>query len=426
MISTFFSGAANRARRLAAGAVLAWAWAAALAAPAAPIDVPTWRVNEEWDFERLYNIAGQMDGSALLLNLRETYTLRLAEIANKTMLRGGIRKVYRRTRSNGTAQMLSGTLTTADSKVIYLFLQDAYSTGEQWNLVSDLALARRWTTVSGTLKASTINNAFFSVAIATFTLELDAKCDPPMEDADFPLETVGETWTTIGAGHIGGRIQIAFDRSAPIWNTAGITPPDDVNQPIDGVLAFKSPRSYAGPDPKPGFADAVRIVGDGGTNQFWYSPAAKEFAQISLDSSLLGGALGSGTETTKLLAYRLLANPNIQSIAMNPPKVELGGTFVLSGKTAANKALTATLLDGVYGAGRGEAADAASASTVSDASGNFSVTLDAPRHGDSSPASADGGSFGVEIAVTGVGTKVATVQLVWRQTQAGGHWERYE
>jgi hypothetical protein len=81
--------------------------------------------------------------------------------------------------------------------------------------------------------------------------------------------------------------------------------------------------------------------------------------------------------------------------------------------TAPNTTVTATLLD-----------DWDTTQTISDGGGNFAAPVTAPNHNDHSPGSADGGSFGVEVLVNGVGNTVTTMQI-GRRSAVASSWTRY-
>ncbi|MCX7013493.1 MAG: hypothetical protein NTW86_13220 [Candidatus Sumerlaeota bacterium] len=389
--------------------------AAAGASLGAAVDVPTWQIGDAWDVEKSYTLVSKRSDIRLTFRMTEIYTLTLTEISDRPTTNGGIERIYRRTRSNGYV-VGSGTAQTAFGNFnIRWAPKGTADSGAMWRQVSDLALCLIDARVSGDIEAGVEWLGDLYVKIASIDMNMVAVSDPPGEEEDFPLDPAGETWTSRSVVYNTGVVQLTWNPDFP-WFLVGGKPPD-ISLPLTLEQEFVGDFAYVGPDPLPGAPDAVRFQSAAETG--WYSPAAEEVVRMEIPGGdAPEGGVGFQDELRLITGWRFNPDPYVREISFSPPRPYQGDWVRLNGKTSPNKAVTVTLL------GQGGGGSGSQASTVSGANGRFLVYLIAPNHDDLTPASADKGSFGVEILVDGLGRKVVTLQ-VDRRNAAKPYWQWY-
>jgi len=376
-------------------ALLVFTLCAAAAGAIAGPDVPTWQLGDSWDVQNTYRMIFSDPGSGMAVDLPtlETFVLSVTGIGEMDTGLAGVNKVYDRTRAGGTVSSPSnGTVMISTYGPFDIRWQSGTGTvkGESWNCVSDWASARETFATTGSLEVKPL---FSFVTVAELAYQVTIESYPTEELADFPLDAVGETWWNDSIVRAYGYASIKFDPSFPWFLVGG--QPADVNESFDQVLRSARTLQYVGDEAK-----GVHISADG--DELWYKASRKEFQEMQLNSYTLGD-LGGLTSFTRTVTGQTLADPPTypSNLAFNPAKPVQGTTATLTGKAGAGAPVSATIL---Y---TGE-----SASTTANGSGDFSLSLFAPRHDDfSSPSSGDAGSFGVEVVASGSSRKVVTLPL---------------
>ena len=388
---------------------------AAGVSPLAAQDVPTWQIGDSWNVEKSFTLVSKRSDIRLSFRMTEIYTLTLTEIFDRPTPGGGTERIYRRTRSNGHV-VGSGTAQTSFGNFTVRWSPDGTAdTGQMWRQVSDLSVCLLETHVSGDIEAGADWLGGLYLKAAAIQMDTIATNDPPSEESDFPLGPVGETWTSHMFIHSTGTVRLTWNPDFPWFLVGG--KPQDISVPLNLDEDLVADYTYAGPNPIPEAPDALRFQSAAETG--WYSPAGEEVVRMEVSGiETPEGGVGFQDEVRLITGWRLSPDPYVRSLSFEPPRPNQGDWFRFSGKTLANKAVTVTIL------GAGGGASSSQASTVSRSNGWFSVYLTAPAHDDTTPSSADNGSFGVEVLVDGVGRKVVTLQLD-RRNAAKPHWQRY-
>ncbi|MCX7012937.1 MAG: hypothetical protein NTW86_10340 [Candidatus Sumerlaeota bacterium] len=392
---------------------LAWCVLAAIALvqrswPAA-IDVPTWQVNDAWDFSNTYTLLSNDPQAQASINLVETYTSTVQEILTESTPSSGTLETYRLVRSNGKVTG-SGQVTASGIPFnVRMAPTGSTDTGELRRWSSDLSLVQEEFHIKGDVQAQVL----IWVTVATIQVDWLTTTSLPAEDSDFPLGPTGETWDFQATLYTKVAYKVQFYDSI-LWAIIGGKPADVVATVYD-TRPLACLYTLTGPDPLPTAADAVKY-GNATVETDWYSPSAKQMAKRYIEGFYVDDAhtLGFSDAVLQVTASHVQADAAITSLAFTPPRPPRGQAFQLSGRGNPNAPVTAKIL--------GEGGVGNEASTTSNASGDFTVDLLAPGHDDTTPASADAGSFGVEVAVTGQGRKMVTLQTQlfsavedWRQ-----------
>ena len=383
---------------------------------AAGIDVPTWQIGDAWDYEDALTLVSERADMQLNFAVKETYTSTVAEILSEPTAQGGVEKIYRLPRSNGHLSG-SGTVqfpTYGSPLNIRLAATGSSDTGESTRLVSDLSQRAFEAHMKGDIEVQ-----FLSVWTKVATIQLDMLTNylVPGEEMDFPLETVGETWALHTTLDSTITLDVKFDPAFPYWALLG-GKPNDIHNNTHDVRPLDVTYTYAGPAAITGWPDAVRF-GLTGFETDWYSPMAEDCVRRELPGVMDPVEhVGFKDAVRRILAARLQPDPNIRSFAIGTVPAYQGQIFQVKGKATVGAQVTGTLL------GEGGAAAGQIVTATVRTNGYFYLYLTAPNHDDRTPASADQGSFGVEVNVAGMGRKMITVQTL-KRSAARSHWQAY-
>lgn len=416
-------------------------------------DVPTWEIGDYWDFTRTFSL--DLELSQLLseavglpidadatIDVTDTYRLTVTGIQDEMTTISGVpvpQRVYVRERSNGLA---TGTGTLLIGGVPFATLDfpttgALANDGEVWTRVSDLGEAHENFHFIATLDATFVTTGNPSLDLAIFDIALNLDHDPPLETGDFPFDLPGEQWINTPTRRIHGDIFVDF----PVLGSSvvgminipiigNVAAPPDENFGLDRSSTFQKSDFYVGPDaPRQGYNPSYHNtngIAPPFSENYWYAPGAEEFVERQLPTIQLTDSGDSVTAvvrnfTTVVDPGSAVVQPEtILNIVFMPFRPATSGAVTLSGQISpappAGTSVFATIVDtGAMGGG------------MTNGSGNFSIPLVAPPSDDFSPASEDGGSFGVEITVQGFpDRKVASLQLDGAGITPVMTWEAYE
>lgn len=415
-------------------------------------DVPTWQVGDYWDFVRtlrvdldsdsLFAAAGfPLTGTDAYLDIVDTHRLQVTAIQDENTTESGSvtpQRMYVRQRVSGSLTAVGmldlGTSVTAGPFPLEL-TGTILNEGETWNRVSDLADTHERFRFTGTVTAHGDDVlAPFSATTDLLALDLvvNIDYDPPQEWGDFPIAPSLEQWVTQPTVRVHGSVVVDFPTigsgAAGMldlfsgFGGSSFPAPADLTVGFDASQSIYEILKYSGDAMRQGYSSSQLFNPMGA--EVWYAPNAKEFVEKRLGDLVLVDTSGGPPVSIGTLegiftringAASVAADPLIGNLAFNPVRGVPGGTVTLTGLTSPSQGVTATVM-----------ATGASASTTANGSGVFSLVLPVPTFDDHSPATADGGSFGVLIE-TGIGDKVATLQVQGAGlTPATPGWEEYE
>lgn len=447
-----------------------------------PDDVPTWKASESWSYARGFRISldgtlADMGGGLEIwidggLTFTDTFSLQVDGIAPAQIVNTGFHGsqnvlAYVRNRTAGSLNLTTATarLTLALDGVeapgefvdIVLTLNPLNSSvGEAFTGVSDLSQIREQfetPLTAGTIQATTgsfdlcnlvaslsSNQLLCGGAPAPFQAALDLALlhaferdnvtTGGLELLDFPTidptldNGTGEEWSAFGYRGVEGDLTLIVP--ALTLNTVASV---DFSTSVSVSAALLS-KNVADPNSFSLDNRRVSAVVDGGSEEIYYSPNARELSywQIANFSATTTDGLIVGLEnfTTRLTAAPLPPVPPFVVISMTPARPLYGQAFTIAGTVAALAGnVTAEII--IPGGG-------GSTATVAIAPANtFSVVVNAPLRNDGTRSAISStereiGSFGVRLTSPALppldNAKVATIRLA--EPSASRDWDSYE
>ena len=398
-----------RARKTVLALIMALAPTAATAAAPSAVDVPTWQVGDRWLVKQSFNLGFSTTTPIALsfsLPTTETYRLIVSDLADRATTSSGVVRVYRRMRSSGllsgSGQFSSGSLT-----INFRWREPvSVTTGQDWISESDLSRVHEFSRLNGTLEAR-LGPVWLDLATVTLDLTVDSK--PPREEADFPIATVGERWLMPVRQRAYGRFQVAWNPSFP-WPGGR---PSNLSQSFDTTTPIMFTYRYTGREARGGHPQTYHIQAYPGAS-LWYEPSIKEYAEVSGDSLDFGRSSRLQNLKTVITSSTVAADPPIMGLQFAPSRPTQGQQVLVMGSATPNASVSAIVIGDRFGS-----------SGLVPSTGFFMLMLRAPRRNDNSPSTDDGGSFGVEVTVQGMGRKVVTLQLYLPPASARRGWQLY-
>jgi len=188
--------------------------------------------------------------------------------------------------------------------------------------------------------------------------------------------------------------------------------PDDLHQQLGNIVDHWLDFVFAGRVAQGSYAQTCELDADPLVTAY-FEPSIKEYARYETSLFDFGDFGGLRNFNRRVTGYHLNRDAAMESLAFTPLRPRRGDVVSLGGATAASTLVSARIGNRSLG------------SVVSDAQGAFALTFTAPWNDDDSPASEDGGSFGVEVEASGVGRSVLTLQLDRARNAANPLWVLY-
>ena len=358
-------------------------------------DLAAWRQGDIWNMRDDFKMV--LDDQGIVAELPSTarYELRLASVGDEVIAGSGTYQVYRRSRQNNSANTLtgSGTMEIDGDEFPLSWGSGAKMTGVIWQRVADQALVRETITLTGPINSS---NGFITGKAADFTLNATIDYKQPLEVFDFPLAAINETWTATTNITVSGEVRVEYNPSFFL----GSPPPDTVISLTNSRPGLTLPFKYINDETREGQSNARHIKTTGGEIEAWYANGRRD--AVDYNTKLLDlPRAGFETFWRRITGTDFESTPNINTLAFAPALPKRNSQVTLTGKTTANRSVTATIVD-----------TGVTATRTADGSGNFSIPLPTPLFDDTTPASDDDGSYGVRVDVAQItGFAAKTLKL---------------
>ncbi len=355
-------------------------------------DVPTWLIGDSWAFATHVVTRDGANWTSLYTNLTFTVTERIEAVQD-----GAYLYVYNASTAGDLA--MAGNMTEPTSgAVVHFTVTSASVRGYVWTERGDLAVVRTNETFLGRGQATL---PLVGPRPLTFAGNVTTVNRPPEEDFDFPIE-IGDAWRVASTLNMTGSLHLTIDMPFPLQDIV-VDQPLTGDTVLDGQYWANASESVVVPA---GTFETLRVHSvdaAGGTTDRWYAPKASNY--VRLESHQVTSPTSYAHTWTNLTAYALTDPQMAVDVTLVPQKVGPGGLFDVVGTSDATNAAVRVVIPALN----------FTATTATDATGRFALSVSAPIDDDRTPANTDAGSHGVVVEVTKAGLQgfdAATVILL--------------